>query len=182
MLFRSIRRGTLGPVAIAAEISIRREMREGGAEAIVALHERVYCAEWDRNQAFVEVVAANVAACRAAGWPENAGGVWLVEREGGELVGSLGLTAEADGTGRVRWFVFAPGVRGCGLGRRLLAELLDTARAAGMRRLELDTFGDLRAAAHLYRSAGFEVVSARERDDWGPPITYQHYRLDLRTI
>jgi len=169
-------------VAIGSEISIRREMREGDADAIVALHERVYCAEWDRNQAFVDAVAANVAACRAAGWPERGGGVWLVEREGGELAGSLGLTAEVDGTGRVRWFVFAPEVRGSGLGRRLLSELLDAARAARMARLELETFSDLRAAGHLYRSAGFEVISSVQRDDWGPPITYQHYRLDGRTI
>ena len=73
-------------------------------------------------------------------------------------------------------------MRGGGLGRQLLAELMDTARGAGMRRLELETFSDLRAAGHLYRSAGFEVVSARERDDWGPTISYQHYRVDLRTI
>jgi hypothetical protein len=38
----------------------------------------------------------------------------------------------------------------------------------------------LTAAAHVYRSAGFEVVSARDRDDWGPTITYQHYELRLR--
>jgi GNAT superfamily N-acetyltransferase len=169
-------------VAIGSEISIRRELREGDADAIVALHDRVYRAEWGRNEAFVDAVAANVVACRAAGWPELGGAVWLVEREGTELAGSLGLTAEADGTGRVRWFVFAPEVRGGGLGRRLLAELLDIARGAGMRRLELETFSDLRAAGHLYRSAGFEVVSARERVDWGTPISYQHYRLDLRTI
>jgi ribosomal protein S18 acetylase RimI-like enzyme len=169
-------------VAIGSEISVRRELRDGDPDAIVALHDRVYRAEWDRNEAFVVAVAANVAGCRAAGWPEQGGAVWLVEREGSELAGSLGLTAEADGAGRVRWFVFAPEVRGSGLGRQLLAELLNTARAAGMRRLELETFSDLRAAGHLYRSAGFEVVSVRERDDWGPTISYQHYRLDLRTI
>jgi RimJ/RimL family protein N-acetyltransferase len=167
-------------VAIGSEISVRRELREGDPEAIVALHDRVYRAEWERNDAFVLAVAANVAACRAAGWPERGGAVWLVEREGGELAGSLGLTAEADGTGRVRWFVFAPEVRGGGLGCQLLTELLDTARAAGMVRLELDTFSDLRAAAHLYRSVGFKVVSSSARDDWGPPIIYQHYWLELR--
>ena len=48
-----------------------------------------------------------------------------------------------------------------------------------MRRLELDTFSALRAAAKLYRDAGFSVVSARERSDWGPTITYQQYELDL---
>jgi ribosomal protein S18 acetylase RimI-like enzyme len=168
-------------VAIGSQISVRRELRDGDADAIVALHDRVYRGEWRRNEAFVAAVADNVAAYRAAGWPERGGAAWLVEREGGgELQGSLGLTAEADGTGHVRWFVFAPELRGSGLGRRLLSELLAEASAAGMRRLELETFSDLRAAAHLYRGAGFEVVSAVDRDDWGPTISYQHYAVDLR--
>ena len=165
-------------MAIGSDICVRRELGDGDADGIVALHDRVYRAEYGRSEAFVAAVAANVAACRAAGWPER-GGVWLVEREGGVLEGSLGLTAEPDGTGRVRWFVFAPQLRGSGLGRRLLAELLAEARAAGMKRLELETFSALRAAGHLYRDAGFDVISARDRDDWGPRISYQHYRLDL---
>jgi ribosomal protein S18 acetylase RimI-like enzyme len=82
----------------------------------------------------------------------------------------------------VRWFVFARELRGSGLGRQLLAELLVEARAAGMQRLELETFSELRAAAHLYRDVGFEVIASRDRDDWGSTISYQHYRLDLRTI
>jgi ribosomal protein S18 acetylase RimI-like enzyme len=167
-------------VAIGSQVSVRRELRDGDADAIVALHDRVYRGEWRRNEAFVAAVADNVAAYRAAGWPERGGAVWLVERERGELEGSLGLTAEADGSGHVRWFVFAPALRGSGLGRRLLSELLTEARAAGMRRLELETFSDLRAAAHLYRGAGFEVVSAVDRNDWGPAISYQHYAVDLR--
>ncbi len=167
-------------MAIGSEISVRRELRDGDADAIVALHDRVYRGEWRRNEAFVAAVAENVAAYRDAGWPERGGAVWLVERDRGELAGSLGLTAEPDGTGHVRWFVFAPELRGSGLGRRLLSELLSEARAAGMRRLELETFSDLRAAAHLYRGAGFEVVSAVDRDDWGPTISYQHYAVDLR--
>jgi ribosomal protein S18 acetylase RimI-like enzyme len=165
-------------MAIGSEISIRRELRDGDAEAIVELHRRVYGAEYRRNEAFVAAVAENVAAQRAAGWPERAGGVWLLELDG-ELEGCLGLTDEYDGTGHVRWFVFAPAVRGSGLGRRLLSELLSSARAAGMRRLEVETFSELRAAAHLYREAGFQVIEAVQRDDWGPTITYQHYALDL---
>jgi ribosomal protein S18 acetylase RimI-like enzyme len=80
----------------------------------------------------------------------------------------------------VRWVVFAPELRGLGLGRRLLDELLAEARAQHMQRLELDTFSALTTAAHLYRSAGFEVVSREQRYDWGPTITYQHYLLHLR--
>ena len=154
-------------------------MGERDAEAIVALHDRVYRAEYGRNDAFVAAVAGKVAAARAAGWPDLGGAVWLVERDG-VVAGSLGLTDEGDGVGWVRWFVFAPEVRGHGLGRRLVAELVHTARVNGMARLELETFSALTRAAQIYRDAGFAVTWERERDDWGPKITYQHYALVLR--
>jgi ribosomal protein S18 acetylase RimI-like enzyme len=162
-----------------AALTIRRSLHGGDGDGIVALHDRVYRREYDRNHEFVAAVARTVDAALAAGWPVTGGAVWLLEREG-RVAGSLALTDEGAGVGHVRWFVFEPELRGLGLGRKLVDELLAHARAAEMTRLELDTFSALTEAAHLYRSAGFEVTSARERDDWGPTITYQHYRLDLR--
>jgi ribosomal protein S18 acetylase RimI-like enzyme len=71
-------------------------------------------------------------------------------------------------------------LRGSGLGRSLLAELLESARGARLRRIELETFSALKTAARLYRAAGFQLVNEREREDWGPQITYQLYALALR--
>ena len=156
---------------------IRRELRPGDAEAIVAMHDRLYPAEYERNDAFVAAVADSVAKAVAAGWPDG-GGVWIVERDGSHA-GSVALTDEGDGIGKVRWVLLEPSLRGLGLGRRLIGEAVDRARELGMRRLELDTFSELRAAAKLYRDAGFRVVGSRERADWGPPILYQQYALDL---
>jgi len=53
------------------------------------------------------------------------------------------------------------------------------ARVQGFSRLALETFSAPSAAARIYREAGFEVTWERERTDWGPPVTYQHYRLEL---
>ena len=73
-----------------------------------------------------------------------------------------------------------PDLRGRGLGRRLLEELLDRARAAGFERAVLETFSDLTAAAHLYREYGFRVVSADTGPRWGrAELTYQRYELEL---
>lgn len=49
-----------------------------------------------------------------------------------------------------------PGTRGRGWGRALLVELERRARSFGAVELVLDTNSSLRAAASLYRSAGFE--------------------------
>jgi GNAT superfamily N-acetyltransferase len=159
--------------------AIRRDLREGDVERIVDLHRRVYMAEYERDEAFVAGVQHSLDVAVAQGWPHRGGGVWLVDH-GDELSGSVALTDQGAGLGRVRWVVFGPELRGRGLGRRLIGEMLDWARADGYQSLELETFSALRAAGHLYRSFGFGVTWERPRDDWGPPIVYQHYELQLR--
>jgi GNAT superfamily N-acetyltransferase len=163
----------------AHEITICRELREGDPDAIVDLHRRVYCAEYERDERFVADAAGSLAAAMSRGWPADGGAVWLAERDG-RVAGSMALTVEGEALGQVRWVVFEPALRGHGLGRSLLAELVATARDSGMSKLQLQTFSALQAAAHLYRDAGFRVVWAHDRDDWGPTITYQGYELELR--
>jgi ribosomal protein S18 acetylase RimI-like enzyme len=132
------------------------------------------------NEEFLARVDEGIQTAIETGWPHRTGAVWLVDdRPGSALSGSLGLTDEGDGTGRVRWFTLAAELRGRGLGRAMLGELLCEARGAGMRTLKLETFSALTTAAHLYRDAGFRVVAERQRLDWGPPISYQHYELKL---
>jgi ribosomal protein S18 acetylase RimI-like enzyme len=157
---------------------IRRELRSGDTRAIADLHRRIYASEYALNERFVEGVRRGLDAAVSSGWPERGGGVWLVERDG-PLLGALGLTDEGRGAGRVRWLVLDPALRGRGMGRQLVAEAVDEARTAGMRVLTLETFSDLRAAARIYRDAGFRVEWEREREDWGPGVIYQGYRLDL---
>ena len=71
-------------------------------------------------------------------------------------------------------------LRGHGLGRRLIGELLDKARAVRLHAVWLETFSELESAAHLYRSFGFEVVSEDTGPRWGrDQITFQRYELEL---
>jgi ribosomal protein S18 acetylase RimI-like enzyme len=163
---------------ITNDISIRRDLREGDADAIADLHRRVYGSEYGLNERFVEGVRRGLEAAVRSGWPQRSGAVWLVERDG-ELLGALGLTDEGERVGRVRWLVLDAGLRGRGLGRSLVGELLAEARHAGLRELTLETYSELTAAARIYRDAGFQVRWERVHDDWGPPVTFQGYALDL---
>src|SRR5262249_31667733 len=107
------------------QLVINRDLGPDGAQAIVDLHRRVYTAEFARNEAFVAAVAKTVEDAVADGWPDHGGAVWLVRRLDGRVEGSLGLTRESESVGQLRWFVFTSELRGRGLGRQLLAELLD---------------------------------------------------------
>jgi ribosomal protein S18 acetylase RimI-like enzyme len=162
-----------------AEPTIRRELRPGDLEAIVAHHEATYPPEYGLDSHFVDHVRASVKAAAERGFRRDNDRVWIVEHAG-RHAGSLALTDEGEGFGAVRWFVLDRALRGRGLGRRLVGELIADARALGYGGLWLETFSDLRAAAAIYRSHGFEVVSSVTGPRWGrDEITYQRYELGL---
>jgi GNAT superfamily N-acetyltransferase len=161
------------------ELTIREELRPGDLGEIVAHHGRLYAEEYGVDATFEGFVAAAVARAAIRGFPSEREAIRIVEL-GGEHVGSIGLTDEGGGDAAIRWFVLSPEVRGKGLGRRLLVELLDLAREHRYRRVFLETFSELHAAAHLYLDAGFAVTSADTAPRWGrEAITYQRYELEL---
>ena len=158
---------------------IRRELRPGDLGAIIEHHGRIYAREHGLDSTFEAHVAASVARAALRGFPRETEAFWIVERAGAHA-GSLALTDEGEGEAMIRWFVLDAEIRGRGLGRRLLDELLDEARRLGFSRLALETFSELTAAARLYRDAGFEVMWAETGPRWGrPEITYQRYELEL---
>ena len=169
------------PRPTGRDLLIRRSLEPGDAQSIVELHRRVYPPHYRVDESFVGDIDGTFAMLEARGWPGPGDAVWIVEGPSGAVAGSLILTNEGEGEGRVRLFVFEESLRGQGLGRRLLGELLASARSFGYERLTLATFADLRAAAHLYREAGFRVVTEDRKPRWGRrQFNYQHYELRLR--
>jgi ribosomal protein S18 acetylase RimI-like enzyme len=158
---------------------VRRELRPGDLGAIIEHHGRTYAREYGVDSSFEAHVAAAVARTALRGFPRETEAIWIVE-QAGRHAGSLALTDEGDGVACVRFFVLDAELRGAGLGRRLLDELLEIARATGFDRVVLETFSDLRAAAHLYRDYGFRITSEETGPRWGrAEITYQRYELEL---
>jgi N-acetylglutamate synthase-like GNAT family acetyltransferase len=161
------------------DVTVRRDLRPGDLGAIIEHHGRTYAREYGVDSSFEAHVAAAVARAALRGFPREKEAIWIVEREG-RHAGSLAMTDEGDGVACVRFFVLDSDLRGRGLGRRLLAELLDTARIAGYERAVLETFSDLTAAAHLYREHGFRMVNAETGARWGrAELTYQRYEAEL---
>jgi GNAT superfamily N-acetyltransferase len=161
---------------------IRRELHPGDYGAIIELHGRLYAREHGIDSDFEAMVSASVTRAAVRGFPRERERLWVVEHDGA-FAGCVGLTDEDGETGMVRWVLLDPSLRGAGLGRSLIAEVVEYAHDAGYARLELETFSELRAAAAIYRSHGFRVTAEEVGPRWGrDSITYQHYELDLSEV
>ena len=82
-------------------------------------------------------------------------------------------------TAQLRILVVTSDGRGRGLGRRLVAECIDFARAARYSRLVLWTDSQLVAACPLYFGAGFTLVDQAPHHSFGIDLIGQNYQLDL---
>jgi ribosomal protein S18 acetylase RimI-like enzyme len=161
------------------QLSIRRDLRPGDLGAILEHHGRQYTREYGVDSNFEAHVAAGLADAALRGFPRDREAIWIIELDGNHA-GSIGLTDEGDGEAWARWVLLDPAVRGQGLGRRLVDEMVATAKEFGYRRIVLETFSDLRTAAHLYRSHGFRVTGSETGPRWGrAELTYQRYELEL---
>jgi DNA-binding MarR family transcriptional regulator/GNAT superfamily N-acetyltransferase len=86
------------------------------------------------------------------------GGAFLVAFADGEPVACGAVRTIAPAVGYLKRMWVSGGVRGLGLGRRLLEALEEQARELGMTTLRLETNDALQEAIGLYRSAGFREV------------------------
>lgn len=167
------------PPSEARGPTVRRRLLPGDLGAIVAHHGVAYAREYGLDASFEAHVGVAVGEAGARGWPDQREGAWIVEHDG-RHAGSLGLTDEGGGLAALRWFLLDEEVRGHGLGRRLVGELVREARAGGYHTVRLETFSELTAAARLYREHGFELVGAETGPRWGrDQLTYQRYELAL---
>lgn len=105
------------------------------------------------------------------GWYGPRGGRVVVAERGGWLVGGGILYRDDVGTGRLARMTVAKGLRGQGLGRRLVAYLVEVARRRGDDAVVCETTDTWQDAIGLYLRCGFREVDRRDGDI--------HFRLDL---
>ncbi len=107
---------------------------------------------------------------------------YLVVARGAQVLGGGGFAPLEGGdpdTCELRKMYFLPALRGRGFGRRLLARLLDRARAAGFARCYLETLSGMDRARRLYEAFGFRRLDA-PRGATGHFGCNAWYELDLR--
>jgi ribosomal protein S18 acetylase RimI-like enzyme len=122
--------------------------------------------------------------------PGTAGGCGPAASNGGRhgrIVGTVMLQGWPQGgeilagpeEAEIRALAVSPDARGSGVGRALLAAVIERAAREGIRHLVLLTQAEMKAAHHLYEEAGFSRLPER---DWSPEpgLTLLAYGLTLR--
>lgn len=159
-----------GPVII-------RPYRVGEIGHIVSRHGVLYHEEhgWDGT---FEGFVAEIAGAFARAHDPLREGCWVAERDG-ELLGSVFVVDDGEGTAKLRMLYVEPAARGLGVGRKLVEQAIDFARVTGYRRLTLWTNDILHSARRIYATAGFRLVAEERHTSFGQDLIGQNWDLDL---
>jgi putative acetyltransferase len=89
------------------------------------------------------------------------GGVIFMALREGVAIGTCALLAKKEGEFEVAKMTVAESCRGLGIGKKLLAHVIEYARGSGVARLYLETNNSLQSAIHVYELLGFRHLPAQ---------------------
>lgn len=156
---------------------IRTGLQPGDIGYIIYLHGTLYAQEYALDRTFEGDVAIRMG--EFAKTYDSRKDYFAVAELDGKIVGSIVINGLSDETGLLRWFLVHPDARGRGLGRQLIDSAIAFCRERGFKKVTLWTISELKAAAHLYRQAGFVVTREATHEIWGATRTEQEYELNL---
>lgn len=156
---------------------VLRPHQPGDMGWIIHRHGVLYAQEYGWDERF-EGLVAKIAAEFIANYDAKRERCWIAERQGG-IVGSVFLVKADEDVAKLRLLLVEPGVRGLGLGSRLVDECVRFARQAGYRKITLWTQSVLSAARRIYERAGFRLVRQEPHSSFGHDLVGETWELSL---
>lgn len=161
---------------LAANFTLRHQLKPGDLGAIVSLHGTLYAREYKFDETFEAYVAGPLAQFVLTA-TERAR-IWIAERNN-RIAGCIAIVGASLVEAQLRWFLVEPSARRMGLGKRLIEEAIAFAKHSGYQSIFLWTVSALWAAARLYRAAGFVKVEERPDKRWGVDVVEEKFVLML---
>ena len=144
---------------------------------VIERQSRLYADEYGWNGEY-EALVAEIGAAFIRHFQPGKEFCWIAERAG-ERVGAVFLVRKSDEDGQLRLLHVERSARGLGVGSKLVAECVTTAREFGYRRLVLWTNDVLVGARRLYERAGFTLAGEDRHHSFGKDLNGQNWELVL---
>ena len=155
-------------------ITIRR-YQSGDTGYIAHRHGVLYEKEYGLDHRFEKYVLQSLIAYLE---DPSKGEIWIAECCG-TIVGFIGVVGISKRTAQLRWFLIEPEFRNGGLGRKLVATVMEYCQRKYYNHVFLWTFKGLDAARHLYQSFGFTLTEEKENDTWNNQLIEQRWDVML---
>ena len=173
----------LEPDATAAVVL--RAPQPGDLGWIVERHGAFYAAEFCLDASF-EALVARICADFVDQFQPGREACWIAAR-GDDRLGSVMLVQARDetsgkprpGIAKLRLLLLEPHARGLGLGKRLVRQCSDFARAAGYQRIVLWTQSELISARAIYAAEGYQLVHSQAGQGFGRDVINETWELAL---
>lgn len=162
-----------------------RAPQPGDLGWMIERHGTTYAAEYGLDTRF-EALVARICADFVDRFQPEREACWIAAR-GAERLGSVMLVQARDdaksrlrpGVAQLRLLLLEPHARGLGVGKRLVRQCSDFARAAGYKRIALWTQSALTAARAIYAAEGYQLVGSEALHSFGQQVVSERWELTL---
>jgi GNAT superfamily N-acetyltransferase len=155
-----------------------RNPRPGDLGFIVHQQAALYAKEYGWDWTFEALISQIVADFIREFKPDRER-CWIAELDG-KIVGSVLLVNQSEEVAKLRLLYVHEAARGQGLGKRLVNECIEFAKAQRYQTLVLWTNDVLITARHIYETAGFVMVDESSQFSFGKQQQGQNWALKLQ--